>query len=86
MYQLLAKKKLLSLHLMVIVLGFTGILGKLITIQAMPLVWYRMLIAFLVLFIFLLFKSQIHTIRKKNIIPLLGTGMVVALHWYFFFK
>ena len=86
MYQLLAKKKLLSLHLMVIVLGFTGILGKLITIQAMPLVWYRMLIAFLVLFIFLLFKSQIHTIRKKNIIPLLGTGMVVALHWYFFFE
>ena len=86
MYQLLAKKKLLSLHLMVIVLGFTGIFGKLITIQAMPLVWYRMLIAFLVLFIFLLFKSQIHTIRKKNIIPLLGTGMVVALHWYFFFE
>ena len=86
MYQLLAKKKLLSLHLMVIVLGFTGILGKLITIQAMPLVWYRMLIAFLALFIFLFFKSQIHTIRKKNIIPLLGTGMVVALHWYFFFE
>ena len=46
MYSIINKYKLLALHLMVLVLGFTGILGKLITLESTHLVWYRMLIAF----------------------------------------
>ena len=68
---------------MVVVLGFTGILGKLISIEASYLVWYRMLIAFIILFLFLIFKKQIKEINKKDIFPLLGAGAVVALHWLF---
>ena len=70
---------------MVIFLGFTGVLGKLITLETPYLVWYRMFIAFIALFLFLLFKKQIKTINKKNILPLLGVGAIVALHWFFFF-
>ena len=85
MYQVLKNNKLLSLHIMVIFLGFTGVLGKLITLETPYLVWHRMFIAFIALFLFLLFKKQIKTIDKKDILPLLGIGAIVALHWFFFF-
>ena len=85
MYQILKNNKLLSLHIMVIFLGFTGVLGKLITLETPYLVWHRMFIAFIALFLFLLLKKQIKTINKKDILPLLGIGAIVALHWFFFF-
>ena len=86
MYSIINKYKLLALHLMVLVLGFTGILGKLITLESTHLVWYRMLIAFILLFIFLLITNRIKQINPKNILPLIGSGFVVALHWLFFFE
>lgn len=86
MYQIIARNKLISLHIMVIILGFTGVLGKLITLDTSYLVWYRMLIACIVLFIFMLFKNTVRKIKIKNIIPLLGIGSIVALHWLFFFE
>jgi len=70
---------------MVIFLGFTGVLGKLISLETPYLVWHRMFIAFISLFFFLLFKNQIRSINKKDILPLLGIGAIVALHWFFFF-
>ena len=70
---------------MVIFLGFTGVLGKLISLETPYLVWHRMFIAFISLFFFLLFKKQIRSINKKDILPLLGIGAIVALHWFFFF-
>ena len=70
---------------MVIFLGFTGVLGKLISLETPYLVWHRMFIAFIALFLFLLLKKQIKTINKKDILPLLGIGAIVALHWFFFF-
>ena len=85
MYQILRKNKLISLHIMVIFLGFTGVLGKLITLETPHLVWHRMFIAFITLFLFLLFKKQIQTINRKDILPLLLIGTIVALHWFFFF-
>ena len=89
MYQILKKNKLISLHIMVVFLGFTGVLGKLISeneqLDTTHLVWYRMLIAFITLFLFLLFQKKIKTINKKDILPLFGIGAIVALHWLFFF-
>ena len=86
MYQTLKKYNLITLHVMVLILGFTGILGKLISIEATYLVWYRMLIAFLALFVFLLIKKEAFNIPKRFIFPILGIGVIVALHWYFFFE
>jgi len=63
MYKLLEKHKNYSLHLMVVILGLTGIFGKLISLDALSLVWYRMLIAFLSLFIFLAIKKQLFDIK-----------------------
>ncbi len=86
MYSVINKYRLLTLHLMVLILGFTGVLGKLITLESTYLVWYRMLIAFIILFLFALLNNQIKTIKKSNILPLIGAGFVVALHWLFFFE
>ena len=46
-------KNYLHLHLLVFIAGFTAILGELITITAIPLVWFRMLIASILMFIYI---------------------------------
>ena len=71
---------------MVLVLGFTGIFGKLISLNTIELVWYRMLIAFITLFTFLVFKKELTKIKKKDFFGLLFVGSLVALHWFFFFE
>ena len=65
MYQLIKKYKYYSLHLMVIVLGFTGVFGKLITLDELHLVWYSMLIC-VSLIIFLIYKNELFKIDRKQ--------------------
>lgn len=77
--------KHVSLHFVVVLLGFTAILGALITLSAVDLVWYRMLMAFVGLWIFFLIRGIPFRLTIKKIIPLLGIGVVVALHWITFF-
>jgi len=95
MYHLLKKYKLTSLHLMVVILGVTGVLGKLILenfeeygskLGTIHLVWYRMCIAFVGLALFLLFKKQLFSISKQNFFGILGVGALVSLHWLCFFQ
>ena len=71
---------------MVLILGFTGIFGKLISLNTIELVWYRMLIAFITLFTFLVFKKELSKIKKKDFFGLLFVGSLVAVHWFFFFE
>ena len=78
--------KLTSLHLMVVILGLTGVFGKLISLSAIHLVWYRMGIAFISLTIFLAFKKQLFSVSKKDFIGLLGVGALVTFHWLCFFE
>lgn len=73
------------MHFIVILLGFTGVLGKLIDSGSTVLVWYRMLIAFIFLMVYLYFTSDFK-ISRKNFIQILGIGFVVAAHWLFFFE
>ena len=86
MYKILEKHKTYSLHLMVLILGLTGVLGKLVSINAIHLVWYRMLIAFVVLALFLLIKKQFFNIKIKDFIGIMGVGVLVTFHWIFFFE
>ncbi len=86
MYHLLKKYKLTSLHLMVVILGLTGVFGKLISLDAIHLVWYRMGIAFVSLALFLFFKKQLFSISKQNFFGILGVGALVTLHWLCFFQ
>jgi drug/metabolite transporter (DMT)-like permease len=78
-------KNLLILHFTVIVWGFTGILGALISISAVSLVWYRVFIASLSLFLyFKLFKIQFK-VDRSTFFKLVLTGALVGAHWILFF-
>jgi len=79
-------KSYLNLHLIVFIWGFTAILGALITIDADNLVWYRMLIAMIFLGGFIAFKKQSFKVPVKELFKLIFVGLLIALHWIFFFK
>ena len=75
----------LHLHLLVFIAGFTAVLGELISIEAFSLVWYRMLIAGILMFIYIkIVKIEIN-ISKKKLLQFLGAGVIIALHWITFF-
>lgn len=76
----------IKLHSVILIWGFTGILGKVIAIPSVSIVWYRTLIAVVSLLIFLLVKGKGIKISIKNLFQYLGVGIVVALHWVFFFE
>tara|TARA_B100000683_G_scaffold220310_1_gene217105 strand:- start:997 stop:1884 length:888 start_codon:yes stop_codon:yes gene_type:complete len=80
------RNSLLVMHLIVIILGLTGVLGKLIEASSTILVWYRMMIAFFALGLYLLIQKELFKIQKGFIWKLLGVGAIVATHWLFFFE
>jgi drug/metabolite transporter (DMT)-like permease len=75
----------LLLHFTVFLFGFTGILGRLISVNGVELVWYRVGIALVTLAGFLLFSKASLKLKALDILQLLGVGVVVALHWVAFF-
>jgi drug/metabolite transporter (DMT)-like permease len=78
-------KNYLHLHFLVFIAGFTAILGELITISAIPLVWFRMLIASILMFIYIKVLKVDIQISSKSMIKLIIAGIIIALHWITFF-
>jgi drug/metabolite transporter (DMT)-like permease len=76
----------LYLHFIVFIWGFTAVLGKLITLDALPLVWYRMLFASIIMFIYIFIAKIPFKVNKKTLVGFLLAGFVIALHWLTFFK
>ncbi len=75
-----------TLHIIIFIWGFTAILGKLIEADAFVLVWYRVLIAAVSLWLLLFFlKKDKKIINTKDKWRTLGVGAIVALHWLTFF-
>lgn len=74
------------MHVIIFMWGFTGILGKLIHVDAFYLVWYRILIAFVSLMIGLYFlKMQMRIPDRRTLFKTLGVGIIVASHWVLFY-
>lgn len=75
----------LHLHLIVFIWGFTAILGALISLGALPLVWYRMGIAVLFVLLYLLIRGENLRISFKTLMVFAFAGIVIAAHWLAFF-
>ncbi len=73
------------MHLIIFLWGFTGILGKLIHKDALHIVWYRTLIAFVALGLFLLYLGKDLRLTKKMAPKVIGVGLIVAIHWMTFY-
>jgi drug/metabolite transporter (DMT)-like permease len=77
----------LLLHIIIFMWGFTGILGKVIQLDAVVIVWHRVLIAMVALGIALLIlKKPIKLSSRKELLKLSGVGVIVALHWVTFYQ
>lgn len=79
-------KSYLHLHWIVFIWGFTAVLGRLITLDALPLVWFRMLFAVVFIFIYIKIKKVPLKLPKKVLLKFLVAGLVIALHWFTFFR
>ena len=73
------------MHLIIFAWGFTGILGKLIHLDALIIVWYRLIIAFLALGFFLFFSKKTFQIDWKQGWKIVVVGIIVTAHWLTFY-
>lgn len=93
------RKDYFLLHLSVFIAGFTGVLGRLITLDSAILVWWRMAAAAVILFIYLrvskrrgadafradAFDASLQRYKFRDILQMGGVGMLLCLHWVFFY-
>jgi drug/metabolite transporter (DMT)-like permease len=79
------RKAFFQLHIAVFLAGFTGILGRLITLNEGLLVWYRLLITVITLWVLLFFQKKLQWITAAGMAKIIGVGAVVALHWVTFY-
>lgn len=75
----------MHLHFVVFVYGFTAILGKLISVDSIPLVWYRMGTASLFILVYIHYSKLELRVPFKTFVWLALAGIIVALHWVTFF-
>src|SRR5262245_54125755 len=75
----------LQVHFCVFLWGFTAILGKAISLPALPLVWWRMTFVTLALLVFPGFWGGIRRLPGRLVATYCGIGVVVALHWLTFY-
>ena len=78
-------RALLQIHFCVFLWGFTAILGKAITLSALPLVWWRMLLVTSALILAPRFWKGLAQLSSRSVATYLGIGLVVAMHWLTFY-
>lgn len=79
-------KSYFHLHFIVFIWGFTAVLGKLISLDALPLVWYRMLIAVSLIFLYVKVSKITLMVSRRLMFGFLFSGLVIAMHWFTFFQ
>lgn len=79
------KKAFIQLHIAVFLAGFTGILGRLITLNEGMIVWYRLLFTSVTMWILFLLLKKIRRIAVRDILKIAGVGVIAMLHWVSFY-
>ena len=75
------KKSFIQLHLSVLLAGFTGLFGKLITLNEVDIVWYRMFFTSMILLVF----TGLPRVATRKMLQLAGCGALLGLHWMLFY-
>lgn len=71
------KKGFVQLHLSVLLAGFTGLFGRLITLNEVDIVWYRMLFTSMILLVF----TGLPRVGWRKFMQLCGCGALLGFHW-----
>lgn len=75
------KKAFIQLHLSVMLAGFTGLFGKLVTLNETTLTWYRLVFTTMILLVF----TGLPRIEFKKFLKIAGCGTLLGLHWILFY-
>jgi drug/metabolite transporter (DMT)-like permease len=75
----------LTLHFLVLIWGFTAILGLLISIPSLEVVFFRTLIATVLLVLIFGIRGYSFRVENKELAKIIGTGFIISLHWILFF-
>ena len=79
------KKAFLQMHTAVFLWGFTGVLGRAISLDSVWLVWYRLLITVISLWVLYFFLKKIRKISLSSALTIGGIGFILVLHWICFY-
>lgn len=79
------KRALIQLHIAVFLWGFTGVLGRTISLNEGWLVWWRMLLTVVTMWILFGAMGKIKKISAKEFLTIGGIGVLLALHWLCFY-
>ena len=79
------KSTFLKLHLAVLIGSATGLFGKLISMHALPLSFWRTAIAAIAIAVILFFRKSLHKVSLKDFLKMALAGGFIALHWVFFY-
>ena len=75
----------LRLHIGILIAGGTGIFGRMISLTEIPLVWYRMLTASIVMVLIMLYNRRLHRLPLPHLVKISGCGALLAIHWVMFY-
>ena len=78
-------KSYLQLHIAVLLFGFTAILGRLIDLQEIVIVWYRLLFTCLSLLFIPQVWRALNNMSRQRYLQLVGIGVIVSMHWVMFY-
>jgi len=79
------KRAFFQLHIAVLLAGLTGVLGKLISLNEGLLVWYRLFITAVSLWLLAALRRQDIRIGRRDLWRIIGIGGIAALHWVCFY-
>lgn len=79
------RKAYIQMHVAILLWGFTGIFGKAIDMNAIMIVWYRMILSAIAIVPFMMHGKKIVWPAKKDLLKISLVGIIVCLHWLMFY-
>jgi drug/metabolite transporter (DMT)-like permease len=76
----------LKLHFLVLIFGFTAILGALISTHPISVVFFRTSLATIGMLVWSYFGKFSLKANTATIVKLLLTGIIINIHWFLFFQ
>ena len=80
------KRAFTFLHISILLAGFTGVFGRLITMNAGLISWYRLLFSGLFLLVFLRFSRKLKRYDVSAVVKISLVGFMLAVNWVFFYE
>jgi len=79
------KQAYIKLHIALVLAGFTGIFGKLITLNAGLISWYRLFLSSIIMLVFFAVTGKKAAANRSDKFKIGFTGLLLGIHWVLFY-